>query len=1083
MSRFSDHSDTSGAITASAMTLDRPHDDPAVLAVVSGERPVGFRIIRQEVDCRPPIVVVRVCVYGDTALLAHLLSLLDGFGLAIADIRSWVAENGQKSQILVRDFLLDHRAGSWIRNDTQEAELREALAAAWYGEDEVDGFSRLIAAIGIRRRDSIMLRTYARYLHQIGYPVGQAQIADCLADNGVQARALVDYFLLRFDPHRAEERKASLSAAEQTLEQCAGDAATQNDVRVLLRMTALMRATLRVTFFQHEEGGGHKPYLALKLSSASIKDLPLPRPMFEIFVSGVRMEGIHLRGGKVARGGLRWSDRYQDFRTEILGLLKAQMVKNVVIVPEGSKGGFVVRRQGQLEPGEVREEAIACYKLFINALLDLTDNVVNGSVVPPGDLVRYDGDDPYLVVAADKGTATFSDIANEIAVRRGFWLQDAFASGGSAGYDHKAMGITARGAWESVRLHFSELGIDVRSNTVSVIGVGDMSGDVFGNGMLLSPNIRLVAAFDHRHIFVDPDPDPTASFAERRRLFELPGSTWMDYGRELISQGGGVFARSARSVTVSEVVRDRFGLVSCKTEPDVLIQAILRADVDLLWLGGIGTYIKASGESQERVGDRANDLVRVSARELRCRVIGEGANLGITQAGRIEFALAGGRINTDAIDNAGGVNCSDHEVNIKILLNRVEAAGRISREQRNALLSEMTDEVGHLVLRDNRMQALALSLAVARAPQTLERHVRLIRRFEREGQLNRSVAGLPDEDALFERGVRGMGLCRPELAVLLAHTKISLYAELIKSDLPDDPLFEGDLIRYFPSAMRQRFYEDILAHPLRREIVVTTVVNSMVNRMGSGFVNEMQDRTGAPDAEVARAYSVARDLSGANETWDAVAARIGLADTTRGIDLLVRMRDVIEGMAYWVLRNVNWPIRVSETVQRFMPAVVRVRKLALEQGQTGEGRTDGPADERACTSAQPAQLALMVMALDVGWIVEQTNRNLEEVCEAMLCADARLGVTALLHCLAEIRGQDALEWQVLAGAREEVQASFRYLLVSALDRHAAASPGGWLELDPRIHRFATTVSAFLDQEEPSVMSAVACSQKLRAIAA
>lgn len=1050
--------------------------DPAPVGMFADTAPV-FRVTSPGGDGE---VVIRVLSHKDSAPLARLLSLLDGFGLAIADIRSSIA--GPSGEARIRDFVLDDATGQLTSVASCGAAVEDALQAGWSGEDEVDGFSRLVVRADLLRQEAGMLRTYARYLHQTGYPIGPGRIAECLVNNPESARALVDYFHVRFDPLRSEGRDAAMAKAEVALDECAATALTNDDTRVLRRLAAAMKATVRVSYFRKAKDGRRQPCLALKIASSQLDGLPLPRPMFEIFVSGARMEGIHLRGGRVARGGLRWSDRAQDFRTEVLGLLKAQMVKNVVIVPEGSKGGFVVRRQALLAPEAVRNEAIACYRMFVGALLDLTDNLADGVIVPPADVVRHDADDPYLVVAADKGTATFSDIANEEAVRRGFWLGDAFASGGSAGYDHKAMGITARGAWESVRRHSDELGIDLEAGSITAVGVGDMSGDVFGNGMLRSNRIRLLAAFDHRHIFVDPDPDPLVSYVERKRLFGLHGSSWMDYSAQALSPGGGIFSRSARSITVSEAVRVRLRLDTCEIAPEDLIRAILRAEVDLLWLGGIGTYVKGSRESQESAGDRANDAVRVDGCELRCRMVGEGANLGFTQAGRTEYAVAGGRINTDAIDNAGGVNCSDHEVNIKILLNRVEATGRLDRAARNALLRDMTDDVAELVLADNRMQALALSLAVARSPQTLARHVRLIRRFEREGQLNRAVAGLPDEETLSERAARGLGLCRPELAVLLAHTKISLYAEIIKSDLPDDPLFEADLLRYFPLAMQERFREEILAHPLRREIIATVVVNSMVNRIGSGVVNEIQDRTGASDADVARAYAVARDLSGANDIWDAMAGAGGPVDAATRIEVLAQTRDAVEEMTCWLLRNVKSPLSVSEAVGRFLPAIKRFRDLLDEAAQDDHGYQSDRFDACRDIRGHIAALPRLATALDIVQIAEATKVEFDFVCRYLFATDERLGVTRLLVHLNQVRSHNALEIRVLAGVREDVSVVLRDFVGRALLQHPFDAEARMLEMEQRATRFASVVEAYVEQPEPGIMAAVACGQDLRAIA-
>ncbi len=650
--------------------------------------------------------------------------------------------------------------------------------------------------------------------------------------------------------------------------------------------------------------------------------MPLPRPRFEIFVYSPRLEGVHLRAGKVARGGLRWSDRLEDFRTEILGLLKAQRVKNVVIVPEGAKGGFVVKRP----PGDGGTEAllaegIECYRLFIHGLLDLTDNIKKGQIVPPRDVLCWDEADPYLVVAADKGTAAFSDIANRVSQASGFWLDDAFASGGSAGYDHKKMGITARGAWEAVKRHFREMGIDTQSQDITVVGVGDMAGDVFGNGMLLSRHIKLLGAFNHRHIFVDPDPDPELSRHERQRLFVQPGSTWSDYNAALLAKGGGIFERRAKVIRLTPEIQQVFAITKDAVTPNELIQALLRAPVDLLWFGGIGTFVKAGTESHAEAGDRSNDAIRIDARELRCRVIGEGANLGLTQRARIEYALRGGRINTDAIDNAAGVNCSDHEVNIKIALNAAVATGRLTRERRDTLLMAMTDEVARLVLRDNYLQTQAISLAQAQAVESIDRKMRVMQVLERGGQLNRAIEFLPDDDTLSQRRTAGLGLTRPEIAVLLAYTKLAVYNELLASDLPDNPLLAQDLVHYFPAPMREDYRDFLEHHPLRREIIATSVVNSMINRVGSGFVNDMQEKLGVSDADVARAYAVTRDVFDLRTLWEGIEALDNRVPAALQTALMLETNRLVEHMTLWFLRNGDDPLNMTTTAAQFGPGI------------------------------------------------------------------------------------------------------------------------------------------------------------------
>ncbi|MGH2405716.1 MAG: NAD-glutamate dehydrogenase domain-containing protein, partial [bacterium] len=661
---------------------------------------------------------------------------------------------------------------------------------------------------------------------------------------------------------------------------------------------------------------GHpKPYLSFKIDPSRVPDLPRPRPMLEIFVYSPRMEGLHLRGGKVARGGIRWSDRREDFRTEILGLMKAQTVKNTVIVPVGAKGGFVLKQPpAGADRDALMKEGIACYRMLISGLLDLTDNLIGGKVVAPNDVVRYDDDDPYLVVAADKGTATFSDIANAIAREYGFWLGDAFASGGSSGYDHKKMGITARGAWESVKRHFRELGIDVHATDFTVVGIGDMSGDVFGNGMLYSRDIKLVAAFDHRHIFLDPSPDPEVSFKERERLFRLPRSSWGDYDRTLISPGGGIFPRAAKSISLTPEVRQALGLDAAALTPHELIRAVLKARVDLLYNGGIGTYVKAHDESHADVGDKANDTVRVDAAELRCRAVCEGGNLGFTQRGRVEHALRGGLINTDAIDNSAGVDCSDHEVNIKILLDAVVAAGDMTDKQRITLLAEMTNEVAELVLRDNVGQTRALSNARAQAASMLDVHARYIASLEQMGRLDRAIEFLPTADALAERKAAGLGLTTPELAVLLAYTKIALFDVLVASDVPEDPYLSAELERYFPTPLRQRFRDRMQGHRLRREIIATSVTNTMVNQAGISFAFRLTEETTAAAPDIARAHAIAREVFAMPALWaemEALDTRVA-ADTQTA--MILEGRRLVERATRWLLRNRRPPFDIAAAI-------------------------------------------------------------------------------------------------------------------------------------------------------------------------
>jgi glutamate dehydrogenase len=770
------------------------------------------------------------------------------------------------------------------------------------------------------------------------------------------------------------------------------------------------------------------------------------------------VEGVHLRGGPVARGGLRWSDRPEDFRTEVLGLVKAQMVKNAVIVPVGSKGGFYPKQLPVGDREAFQREGVACYQIFIRGLLDITDNLVAGEVVPPRDVVRHDGDDPYLVVAADKGTATFSDIANAIAIEYGFWLGDAFASGGSAGYDHKGMGITAKGAWESVKRHFRELGLDTQREDFTVVGIGDMSGDVFGNGMLLSRHIKLVGAFNHLHIFVDPDPDPERSFAERERLFALPRSSWEDYESNLISPGGGVFSRALKSIALTPQMRAVFGIddgVTAMT-PNELLAAMIKAPVDLLWNGGIGTYIKAGSERNAEVGDRANDALRADAADLRCRVVGEGGNLGVTQLGRIEFARKGGRINTDAIDNSAGVDCSDHEVNIKVLLNAVVEGGDMTGKQRDGLLAEMTDEVSALVLRDNYLQTQALSMAGRQGAPMFDVHVRLMREMERAGALDRAIEYLPAEDEVLERRNAKQGLCAPELSVLLAYVKIGLYQEFLCSPLSAEPFLGAALAEYFPTPLRERFPESIRDHRLNREIVSTVLANELVNRGGITFCFRLAEESGADSSSIARAYLVARDIFAIPALWREVEALDNQAHAVAQLDVLLETRRLTERAARWLLRNGPQPLDVSASVAAFGDGVQRVVDLMPELvGETQQQRAQMLC-ERLTAGDIPEAMARRVSwfpdldaALDIVTVAQERDLEVEHVARVYFELGRALGLDWLKDKVVELPRDN--RWQTLARAalRDELYARERSLIADALAEQAASQEpvaivGDWL---------------------------------------
>ena len=886
-----------------ALTLYRRLEDPPEI--------IRFKLIRRNLP----------------VLLSDALPILENMGLKVLSEEPSQIRSVDDRLFSVHDFGLQPTVGGPVDVDAVRESFHDLFRGVWTGRLENDGFNRLVLEAELSPRQIVTLRAYCRYILQIGTPFSQAYIEQTLSANPGLARDLATLFDARFDPAQREHSEELQAGLEARIKEQLNDVASLDQDRILRRYLELIKATLRTNAWQPDATGRSKDYVSYKFDPSRIPALPAPRPLFEIFVYAPYVEGVHLRGGKVARGGLRWSDRREDFRTEILGLMKAQMVKNAVIVPVGAKGGFVLKRPPPAsDRAAFLEEGVRCYKVFLRGLLDITDNLTPSGVVPPPDVVRYDADDPYLVVAADKGTATFSDYANGVSRDYGFWLDDAFASGGSAGYDHKKMGITAKGAWESVKRHFRELGLDTQTQEFTVVGIGDMSGDVFGNGMLLSEKIRLVAAFDHRHIFLDPDPDPARSFAERQRVFDLPRSSWEDYDKGLISPGGGVWPRTAKSIPLSPEVRSVLAFDSETVSPNELMTAILKAPVDLFWNGGIGTYIKASAESQAEAQDRLNDAIRVNGAELRCRVVGEGGNLGCTQKGRVEFALHGGRINTDFIDNSAGVDCSDHEVNIKILLRAVLDAGDLTLKQRDELLASMTDEVAELVLRDNVLQNLALSMTEQLGPELLEAQTRLMRRLQAEGRLDRKVEQLPSDAELVERRKQGKGLTRPECAVLLAYAKMTLYEDLLRTEIPDRAHLATDIAKYFPRPLRRRLSTEIAQHRLKREIIATWIANSVVNRGLAVFVSELEDETGNSLEDIITAYVVARDSFGLRGVWGAIEALPASVPGDVQTRLLVTVRGLLLRGTRWFMAQVGRPLRIGETVGRFRPRIETVMR-------------------------------------------------------------------------------------------------------------------------------------------------------------
>ena len=879
----------------------------------------------------------------DPIPLSEALPMLEHLGLAIISERPYCV-HVDDGTIWVQDFEMTF-ALEGQRDPAQVNELfQDTFANAWRGCTESDEFNQLALVAQIHWRHIVLVRAYCRYLLQTGLPYSQAYMQEVVVGNPDVARAMIDEFAIRFDPSVSERRRKRRLGDMADISDLALDkVASADEDRILRSFLAALRATLRTNFYQLDENGENKAYVSFKFNPLRILDLPKPLPAYEVFVYSPSMEGVHLRGGAVARGGLRWSDRREDFRTEVLGLMKAQKVKNTLIVPTGAKGGFVCKRLPESGREEIAAEVVRCYQQFISGLLDITDNRVDGAIVPPAEVVRHDSDDPYLVVAADKGTATFSDTANELSKKYGFWLDDAFASGGSVGYDHKGMGITAKGGWEAVKRHFREIGVDVQTEPFTVCGIGDMSGDVFGNGLLRSPTTRLLAAFNHMHIFLDPNPNVEKSFTERQRLFDMGRSSWTDYDTSLISKGGGIYSRQNKSIDITPEVRAALGLQERvkSLSPTKLMQVILKAPVDLLWNGGIGTYVKSTLETHDDAGDRANDALRINGSELRCKVVGEGGNLGLTQRGRIEFALNDGRINTDFIDNAGGVNCSDREVNIKILLGLAMTSGELTIGRRNRRLAQMTDEVEQLVLRDNYLQTQALSIAETEAAIRANEHAHLIRELEKSGDLDREIEFLPSGEEIRERLAKGRGLTRPELAVLLSYSKINLFDQLAESDVASDSHLVSELANYFPAPMRKPFQKHMAHHPLASEIVATQITNSLINRMGPTFVRRVQEQTGAQACDVARSFTVAREAYDMRGIWKGIERLDNAVPAAAQYSMMAQTTRLLRRATVWVLVRAQSKFDIAKTIARFESGIELIaRNLPTLLGTAERKRFD-----------------------------------------------------------------------------------------------------------------------------------------------
>ncbi|MEO8506732.1 MAG: NAD-glutamate dehydrogenase [Betaproteobacteria bacterium] len=996
--------------------------DIEMMARLTDAEPLAMSLYRP-LEAAPGMLRFQLIHRGRSVTLSDSLPMLEHMGLKVLDEHPHrIAPDGM-APIAMHDFGLQSALpDADMEVGTLHEVFEDAFGRIFRGEVESDDFNRLVIAARIPADEIVVLRAYAKYMRQIGFALSQSFIESTLAAHAGIARQLIELFRARFDPDGGAGAGARSAEHERAIEAALEDIENLSEDRVLRQYLALVRATTRTNFWRRDAAGKRRPFLSFKFDPSKVPGLPEPKPMFEIFVYSVRFEGVHLRGGRVARGGLRWSDRPEDFRTEVLGLVKAQMVKNIVIVPVGSKGGFVLKRApSPAEREAYLKEGIACYQDYLRGLLDLTDNRVGDRIVPPPEVKRHDSDDPYLVVAADKGTATFSDHANAISAEYGFWLGDAFASGGSVGYDHKAMGITARGAWESVKRHFREMAIDTQTTAFTVVGIGDMSGDVFGNGMLLSPHIKLVAAFDHRHIFLDPAPDPAAALAERERLFRLPRSSWADYDKRLVSAGGGVHPRSLKSIPLTPEVKAALGVAVDALTPTELVNAILKAPVDLIYNGGIGTYVKAAAESHAQVGDRANDALRVNGRELRCKVFAEGGNLGCTQLGRIEYAAAGGRIYTDAIDNSAGVDTSDHEVNIKILLGLAVADGELTGKQRNSLLAEMTGDVAALVLRDNYFQTQVLSVTDRIAPQLLDAQARFMQFLEKAGKLNRAIEFLPTDDEIAARRSAGRGLESPERAVLLAYSKIWLNDELIASTLPDDPWIATALHRYFPSAVQGKYASYMARHPLQREIIATHLLNSMINRVGSTFVHRLVETTGARPHEVVRAYLLSREIFGLVPLWMAIEALDNKVGDAVQSAMLIDTSGQLERGTTWFLRSRRLVDDMAGTIAYFKPGVEALSaRLPQLQDAAERARVDAKVAELTAVGV-PRELAERVVtfdtlyaALDIAEVAADAKKPVEPVAAVYFDVANRLGLAWLREKIAALPG-DA-HWQMLAKA-------------------------------------------------------------------
>jgi glutamate dehydrogenase len=1080
---------------AETFAAERALQDIERIERLGPDRPIAIDFYRAP-DASPHRIHAAVYRFGAPISLSERVPVLENLGFSAIDERSYRITprfpDGVR-EVTLHDMVLETDNGSPIDLKRHDRRLEDCFLSVFRGDADNDGFNRLVVAAGADWREVAALRAYAAYLRQLGSPFGLRYLADTLVRHAGLARDFLELFHLRVDPDRRLDpaaRRAAEAPIRERIEGALAGVPSLDEDRILRQFLNLVGATVRTNFYRTDASSGPAATLAFKFDSKAVEAAPQPRPFREVWVYSPRVEGVHLRFAPIARGGIRWSDRAQDFRTEVLGLVRAQLVKNAVIVPSGAKGGFLPKRlprAGTRE--EIQQEGIAAYRIFISALLDITDNIENGKVVPPKRVVRHDGDDAYLVVAADKGTATFSDIANEISAAHSFWLGDAFASGGSAGYDHKKMAITARGAWECVRRHFREMDIDIQKEPFRVVGVGDMSGDVFGNGMLLSEHIQLIAAFDHRDIFIDPNPS-AGSFAERKRLFDLPRSSWQDYDKAKISKGGGVFSRASKSIALSAEMKLLLGVDAASLRPNELMRAVLKCKTDLLWFGGIGTYVRASSESDADAGDRANDPLRVAATEVRASVIGEGANLGMTQLGRIEFASRGGRINTDFIDNSAGVNTSDQEVNIKIALNAATRSGRIALAARNTLLAEMTEDVAAASLRNNYQQSLALSLAERTSARDLANYGLLMRALEARGLLDRSLEALPTDREMQERARAGRGLTRPELAVLLSYAKIALQDDLLRSAVPDEPQLESWLVGYFPPALRDRFAGDIEKHSLRREIIALGLTNTIVNRGGPPMSVLLADETRATTADVAHAFLAAREAFDLPRLWQRIDALDGRAKGDAQLALYLATQDLANAQTLWFLRNGDAVADLAGTIVRHKAGIAALRP-ALKGALSSRRRSALDEEARRLAvggvpvdvAAEVAELAILGLAPAMTEIAEETGTPVPDVARIYLSIGEHLRIADLVAKASAISTPDYYDRLAVAQAQGQLEAAQAAFTRDAIRQGAGEVEAWFVGRGERLGRVRTTLEEIAGEGTLTVSRLLVAAGQLADVAA